>query len=199
MITDFRLKVFETVAVQKSFTKAAKSLGISQPAVSQNIAELEQQIGDSILVRGQGGVTLTEKGVLLLDYSRRILHLYDCLNRELVPVASPSTAVIRIGACPIAAKFLLPGTIEKFKSIYPGVEIVLLERENFEMENLLSRKMIDIAVSEMRPQGCISEPFIDMNLSGGQKNVKSIFFAFRQDSTLKETIGSFILTAKTCI
>ena len=51
MLIDFRLKVFYTVAKSGSFSKAARELGITQPAVSQNIAELEQQIGD-FLSRG---------------------------------------------------------------------------------------------------------------------------------------------------
>lgn len=199
MITDFRLKIFEAVASCKSFTKAAKALGISQPAVSQNIAELEQQIGDTLVIRGRSQLQLTEKGELLLDYAGKILHLYQCLNQELIPTASPATAFLRIAACPVAAKFLLPDIIEKYKAIYSGVEVALMERENYEMGHLLSQGMVDIAVSDKKIAGFAFEPFIDFTLSGGQKNLKELCFFYDANSALKETIKDFILTSKTCL
>ena len=63
MLEDFRLKVFMTVASRGSFTLAAKELGISQPAVSQNVAELEKSVGAELLVRSRGSVALTPAGV----------------------------------------------------------------------------------------------------------------------------------------
>lgn len=199
MLSDFRLKVFETVAAKKNFTKAAKELGISQPAVSQNISELEQQIGDTLFVRGLNQVELTVKGALLLDYTHKILHLYESLNSELVPSSSPSVSLLKIGACPLAAKFILPPVIERFKDIFPRIEVVLLERENFEMESLLSQKAIDLSVSDKLFPGFESEPFIDISLSGGAKNIQVLYFAYSHSSGQNEEIRKFIMTSKTCI
>ena len=62
MIDNFRLRVFSSVAALGSFTAAAKALGVSQPAVSQNIAELEKFAGTRLLRRGRGGIELTAAG-----------------------------------------------------------------------------------------------------------------------------------------
>ena len=69
MLEDFRLKVFMTVASRGRFTLAAKELGISQPAVSQNVAELEKSVGTELLVRSRGSVTLTPAGRSLIVYA----------------------------------------------------------------------------------------------------------------------------------
>lgn len=71
MITDFRLKVFKTVADRLSFTKAAAELLISQPAVTRHISELEKQLGVPLFDRCRGNVSLTAHGKLMLDYANR--------------------------------------------------------------------------------------------------------------------------------
>lgn len=76
MIEDNRLRVFEMVAVMGNFTAAARELGISQPAVSQNIAELERQLDVQLFERERGSVRLTDKGKLFKGYSDQILHWY---------------------------------------------------------------------------------------------------------------------------
>ena len=81
MITDSRLKVFLAVAGCGSFSRAARMLGISQPAVSQCVAQLEAEAGSPLIVRGSSGATLTPLGETFAGYARRILSLYDELGR----------------------------------------------------------------------------------------------------------------------
>ncbi|MCQ2170857.1 MAG: LysR family transcriptional regulator [Bacteroidales bacterium] len=85
MIEDFRLKVFETVAALGSFTAAAKELGVSQPAVSQNISELERQLDTVLFIRERGNVSLTAKGKLFKTYSDQILHWYRVAEMTFKP------------------------------------------------------------------------------------------------------------------
>lgn len=80
MLQDFRLKVFMMVAQEKSFTKAARRLEISQPAVSQNINELEKATGAQLFERGRGEVILTEQGRTFLMFAARIIKDYEDLN-----------------------------------------------------------------------------------------------------------------------
>ncbi|MBQ0126845.1 MAG: LysR family transcriptional regulator [Bacteroidales bacterium] len=84
MLEDFRLRVFTAVAEYGSFTESAHKLGISQPAVSQNIAELERLAGEALLVRSRGNIALTDKGKLLLEYARKILYWYDRANAVVI-------------------------------------------------------------------------------------------------------------------
>lgn len=81
MLDDFRLRVFETLCRTLSFTAAARELGISQPAISLNIAELEKQLGVTLFDRAGGRVSLSEKGEIFRQYSSQILHWYDAANK----------------------------------------------------------------------------------------------------------------------
>ena len=73
MLEDFRLKVFLGVAREKSFTEAAGKLGISQPAVSQNVSELEKGLGVKLFQRLRGETILTPEGEIFKRYAEKIL------------------------------------------------------------------------------------------------------------------------------
>ena len=79
MLEDVRLRAFATVARLGGFTAAARDLGISQPAVSQRIAELEKELDCTLLERTRDGVRLTPEGERLLGYARQVLHWYDVI------------------------------------------------------------------------------------------------------------------------
>lgn len=76
MFTDFRLEIFRAVARTGSFTAAAKAMGVTQPAISQNIGLLEQMLGEKLFERGRGNVTLTENGRKFEFYADKILYWY---------------------------------------------------------------------------------------------------------------------------
>ena len=99
MLEDFRLRVFVTVAECGSFTAAAKALGISQPAVSQNISQLEQLAGGPLFDRSKGCITLTDKGLLFDGYARRILHWYERMDAVVIKGTeqAPEPAVLDLG------------------------------------------------------------------------------------------------------
>ncbi|MBO4428091.1 MAG: LysR family transcriptional regulator [Bacteroidales bacterium] len=76
MLEDKRLRIFVTAVECGNFTAAARLLQITQPAVTQNIADLERELGAKLLERGRSGISLTEKGELFYGYARQILHWY---------------------------------------------------------------------------------------------------------------------------
>ena len=80
MIEDSRLKIFRAVVEEESFTLAAARLGISQPAVSQNIAELEKAVGRKLFVRNRYTVRLNADGVAFNEYASQIEYWYSVLN-----------------------------------------------------------------------------------------------------------------------
>lgn len=82
MLEDFKLRVFVTVAECGSFTAAARALGVSQPAISQNIAELEKYTAARLIERSRSGLSLTAKGKLFLDRARAILAGYGQIRDE---------------------------------------------------------------------------------------------------------------------
>jgi len=80
MFEDFRLKVFLTAAREGSFTLAARKLGVSQPAVSQNIGEIEKGFGVQLFERRRGSVALTPQGEVFKAYAENILGSYNELE-----------------------------------------------------------------------------------------------------------------------
>lgn len=86
MLEDKRLKVFAAVVESGNFTAAASSLGLTQPAVSQNISELEKDLGVRLFDRStRGEVRLTEQGRLFEGYARQILHWYKAAREAFNP------------------------------------------------------------------------------------------------------------------
>lgn len=82
MFEDSRIKVFMAVVEEGSFTLAAKSLGISQPAVSQNIAEIEKEVGTQLFERNRGSITLTSNGRKFLEFANQINYWYRAASEE---------------------------------------------------------------------------------------------------------------------
>ena len=118
MLDDFRLRVFMMAASENSFTRAAQHLGVSQPAVSQNIAELEKQVGAVLFDRKRGEVTLTPEGYVFKDYASKILHWYDA-TEALFGSAGKMTVnrPVRIAATAFAASHLLPDLLRDLLAI----------------------------------------------------------------------------------
>lgn len=109
MLEDFRLKVFLTVSETGSFTKAAKLLGISQPAVSQNISALEKETGATLFCRARGEASLTSQGKVFKTYAERILYWYDSTNSMFGQDGKVSSYKhIHISADPVVASYILP-------------------------------------------------------------------------------------------
>ena len=126
MLEDFRLKVFVTVASEGSFTKAAAVLGVSQPAVSQNVAELEKLSGVKLFERLRGEVVLTPQGVVFKEYAERIL---KTCSSAAATFAKTSPAVVRVSASEEVFSLYLAPALEKFMTIHPEVSF---ERAMFE-------------------------------------------------------------------
>lgn len=126
MLEDFRLKVFVTVAAEGSFTKAAAVLGVSQPAVSQNVAELEKLSGVKLFERLRGEVVLTPQGAVFKEYAERILGA--CSSASVTFVKTPPT-VVRVSASEEVFSHYLAPALEKFMTVHPEVSF---ERAMFE-------------------------------------------------------------------
>ena len=115
---DFRLKVFMAVAQEKSFTKAAASLGVTQPAVSQNVAELEKELGVKLFERQKGETLLTEQGKVFSVYASRLL---DTGSAAAGMFAKLAPATVRIAASEELYTYLLSPALETFSRIHPEI------------------------------------------------------------------------------
>ena len=149
---DFRLRVFVAVAGNLSFTKAAKELDISQPAITKHIQELEKIYGIRLFERSGGKIVLTRQGEIFLVHARKILEGYDQLMDQMRLISDTSEGQLRIGAGPPFVKSLFSNLFADFTYCFPAVRLsfTLVNRQNVE-EALLNGE-IDLAIVESAEQ-----------------------------------------------
>lgn len=131
MLEDFRLQVFMTVAHERSFTKAAAALGVSQPAVSQNVAELEKLVGAKLFERLRGEVALTGEGEVFKQYAEKLLASCASLDNMFAKIAP---TVVRISASEELYNYMVSPALESFRKIHPEV---VFERAMFDAADLV--------------------------------------------------------------
>lgn len=118
MLEDFRLKVFMAVVAERSFTKAASVLGITQPAVSQNVADLEKLTGRMLFDRQRGSVVLTAEGEVFLVYVQKLLETCASVDDMFARI---SPAVVKIAASEEIYAYLVGPALESFSKVHPDV------------------------------------------------------------------------------
>ena len=115
MIKDLNLlNIFYNVALENSVSKAANKLHISQPAVSQNIKALEEELGISLFHRTNKGVKLTNEGVEIFNYCKTIFRQIDLLNQTLQDLSTLEAGILNIGASDTICKYYLIDILKKF-------------------------------------------------------------------------------------
>ncbi len=120
-------RVFYTVAKCGSLTRAAEELYISQPAVSQSVKQLENQLGISLFNRTHRGMELSAQGgKLIFDEVERALALFNQAENRLAEVQNSATGVVRIGASDTIFEYFLSDKIVEFHERFPAVKIELM-------------------------------------------------------------------------
>jgi len=121
MLDLYKLEIFNNVAIEGSFSRAAASMSLSQPAVSQHMRDLEASLGVELFVRGYRGVTLTAPGETLLDYTRCILRLLGEAENAIRHLNQLEAGQIALGATPGAGVYLLPAWVQAFHERFPNL------------------------------------------------------------------------------
>lgn len=151
---DFRLKVFQSVARNLSFTKASQELFITQPAITKHIQELEALYQTSLFDRLGNKIVLTDAGKLLLEHSELILSEYKRLDYEMHLLNNKCSGELRLGASTTIAQYVLPPILARFSEKFPQVTLSLLNGNSREVENALLEHRIDLGLVE----GIIRQP-----------------------------------------
>ena len=124
MFGDFRLKVFMTLSRTGNFTRAADELGISQPAVSQNIAELEKELGVRLFDRGRSEISLTQPGRLFQRYARNIMHWYDSAQSAFSADVSSMSGILRLCASSDIESAVVPALVSSLSTACPDLTVI---------------------------------------------------------------------------
>jgi DNA-binding transcriptional LysR family regulator len=117
------LSVFREVATRGSFSEAALALSFSQPAVSQQIARLERELGTRLLSRNARGVTLTPAGEVLLRHAETVLGQLRAAQAEVQAVAGVERPRLRVGAFASAAASIMPPALAQLRAVHPATEV----------------------------------------------------------------------------
>jgi DNA-binding transcriptional LysR family regulator len=118
---------FRAVAHERSFTRAARELALSQPSVSNQVALLEREIGARLLERGPGGLRLTREGEILLEHADAIAERFQLADAQLAAAAKGQRARLRIGAVPTALAGFVPAAIAHVRLRYPDAKVTVDE------------------------------------------------------------------------
>ena len=147
-MADRRLQVFHAVAKQMSFTKAAETLFMTQPAVTFQIKQLEEHFNTRLFERGHGRIALTPAGEIVVEYAERILSLSAELETRLREMTGRLSGPLLIGASTTIAEFLLPRVLGEFKSLHPEVQPKLVVANSEAIENRVAEHTLDIGLIE---------------------------------------------------
>lgn len=145
---NFRLKVFRTVAEESSFRRAAERLHLSQPAVSQQIHALEEELSTTLFDRGKGGIRLTDAGAVLLRYARKGARLADEARAALDSLRGETTGTLRIGASMTVTQYILPRMLGAFLEQHPRIEPAVTSANTELIVAALAHHKIDLGLIE---------------------------------------------------
>lgn len=138
-------RIFCKVAQHRSFSRAAQELYLSQPAVSQSIRQLEEQLGIQLFLRNCKRVELTAEGKLLYEYASSALGLLESAEQQLSGLHQLQVGQLRLGAGDMTARYLLLSGLERFHQLYPQVHLSIYNRTSMGSLELLRAGRIDAA------------------------------------------------------
>ena len=147
------LNYFLAIAREENFTKAAQQLHVTQPTLSRQIADLEQELGVKLFVRSNHNIILTEDGMILKCRAQEILSLADKTKRDFLQKDEALSGTISIGSGEFRSTEYLAKIIAEFRKKYPNVKYEIYSGNANNIRDYIERGLLDI--------GLMSEP-IDM-------------------------------------
>ncbi|MDB6169703.1 MAG: hypothetical protein JWM88_2567 [Verrucomicrobia bacterium] len=146
------LRYFAAVAAHGSFNRAANNLHLTQPALSRQVKDLEDELGVPLFLRGKNAVTLTAAGELFYEEARDLLARADQAIQRVRGEAR--SEILRVGYAPSLSTGIMPGALEKFQAATPRVRIELADLAPREMVELARKGRLDLLIA---PSGVESE------------------------------------------
>lgn len=139
-------KVFCEVAKCKSFSKGAKSLYMSQPAASQAIMQLEEELDVRLFTRTARGVTLTNEGKLLFEHANSAINLIKVGEKKILESKNVMLGDLKIGVGDAISRYFLLPYLDSFHNKYPNIKLEIVNKTTLELCAMLKSGEIDIAI-----------------------------------------------------
>ena len=154
------VRIMRAIAETGTITAAARSLGYSQPAISQHLQRTEARLGLSLVTRVGRSIRLTEAGALLARHALTITSALDAAEGDLADLAGLRTGSVRLAAFPTASSTIVPRLLALMNDAHPGIRITYIEAQPPEAVAMLRDGSIDLAVTFSYP-GDRSDPHRD--------------------------------------
>ena len=145
------LQVFQTVAREHSFSRAAEKLYRTQPAVSISIRKLEEWVGQPLFVRGSGARMLTDAGVLLLEYADRMLNLREEIRKGMNDLRGLERGQLSLGVNESSIHALLPA-LDRFRQLHPRIHVKVHRVFSRDVPREVLNHHLDIGVISYLPE-----------------------------------------------
>ena len=139
-------RIFYTVAKNKHMTKASEELHISQPAISQSIKKLEDELGGTLFLRSNKGMELTSEGKMFFEYVKGALELINNAENEFTSFKDLSKGEIKIGISTTLTKLILLEPLKKFHLDYPNINISITNDLTSNLVNDLKLGKLDFII-----------------------------------------------------
>ncbi|WP_338829759.1 LysR family transcriptional regulator [Bradyrhizobium sp. 27S5] len=141
-----QLRSLIAVAETGSFTAAAGIAGLTQSAMSQALAAMEESLGVKLLVRHRRGVELTAFGEQALDHARAAFAHLEAIRKEAAAATGEELGSVRLAAFPSVFATVMPLLLRRFRTLHPGIQLVALETDDREVEAWLAAGTVDLGV-----------------------------------------------------
>ncbi len=160
---DYRLHVFRLVAEELNFTKAAKRLRISQPAVTKHVQTLEEEFNRPLFDRTTTGIKLTAAGRILLDHAQTVARLDGEIVHNLQSDGEGLGGTLRIGATSTIGQYLLPRWLVQSRKAWPKLRLEATTGNTEEIVGAVMARKVDFGLIEGRYQraGLRAEAFLE--------------------------------------
>lgn len=209
-MADRRLHVFFSVARLLSFTKAAESLHMTQPAVTFQVRQLEEHFNTRLFDRTHNKISLTVAGERVYEHAEKIFEIYDELENSVRELTGEISGVLILGASTTIAEYMLPALLGDFKEKYPDVNIRLKVSNTEGIVRMVENNVIDLGVVEapvnnknLAVEGCrtdrlvaITPPGHELAKQGSTIPVQSIlkypFICREEGSGTREVINDYL-------
>ena len=150
-----QLQYVLTLAHEGSFSKAADTLNITQPSLSQYIKKIEREVGFNLFDRTNGDVRITDAGKVYIDTARQILDLEHQMENSISDIAGNRAGSLIIGAAPYRAAGMLPSIAKQFQAVHPGMHLVVREGTTAELVEGMEHGEYDLALTMLPIDGRI--------------------------------------------
>ncbi|MBQ7859288.1 MAG: LysR family transcriptional regulator [Faecalibacterium sp.] len=162
-MTLFSYEIFDAVAQQGSFNKAAQQLHLTPSAISHAIAVMEEELGFTLFNRGKNGVTMTSYGASLYPSIRAVLNSDEALKQSIARLNGLEKGKVTLGAFNSACSYLLPQVLKSFKDAYPQIEVEVYQGTYDDVKNWLRNGTVDLGFlsSNCAEDFCMTELMSD--------------------------------------